>query len=78
MNRNCGPVCEWFSPEHDDVIIHFDSWADLKHKIETTDYEAARERIAEFGRRHLEKTLTQWREVFDEIAEKLEAKEKAN
>ncbi len=70
-------ICEWYTHEHQDLLIYFDSWADLKHKVETTDYEAARERIAEFGRRHLEKTLNQWREVFNEIAEKLESEQEA-
>ncbi len=57
-------LCEWYMPEHKDLIVYFASWDDLKEKIETIDYEAMHKKIKAFAETHREKMLTAWQQVF--------------
>lgn len=59
-------LSEWYCPEHKDSIVYFDSWADLKHKVETTDYVAMRKKIKAFGKQHKEEMLRRWKLVFSQ------------
>ncbi len=56
--------CEFYRVEHKDLFVFFDSWQDLKEKIETTDYEQMRERVKQFAVKHTQTTLDQWRKLF--------------
>lgn len=58
---------EWYNKENRDYLIYFDSWQDLKYKIENTDYEYMRKKIRAFGKKHRETMLQRWKKVFDEI-----------
>lgn len=60
-------LCEWYAPEHKDLIVYYDSWKDLKHKIETTDYDAMRTRIIDFAKRHEREMIARWKQVFADI-----------
>lgn len=60
-------LCEWYSKEHKDLIVYYDSWQDLKHKIETTDYEAMRKKIMAFAQQHEQEMLSRWRMVFQDV-----------
>lgn len=60
-------LCEWYSSEHKDLIVYYDSWKDLKHKIETTNYAAMKERILNFAHRHEQEMLARWKQVFADI-----------
>lgn len=60
-------LCEWYSSEHKDLIVYYDSWEDLKHKIETTDYDAMKKKILAFAHQHKEEMINRWRMVFEEI-----------
>lgn len=60
-------LCEWYSSEHKDLIVYYDSWEDLKHKIETTDYDAMKKKIIAFAHQHEAEMLNRWRMVFEEI-----------
>ncbi len=60
-------LCEWYTPEHKDIVIYFDSWDDLKEKIMTTDYHRMRGKIKEFGKHHREKMLLMWQETFEHL-----------
>ncbi len=58
--------CEWYLPEYKEALVFFDSWDDLKYKIQNIDYEAMKVMIKVFGRAHRVKMLNEWRRVFDE------------
>ncbi|MCL5875984.1 MAG: hypothetical protein M1114_05935 [Candidatus Dependentiae bacterium] len=60
-------LCEWYAPEHRDILIYFDSWNDLKEKIITTDYLAMQEKIKSFGKEHRKKMLLLWEEAFGSL-----------
>lgn len=59
--------CEWYCPENNEVITYFDSWEDLKHKVQTMDYSKMREKIRAFGKKHKETMLARWNEVFEQL-----------
>lgn len=61
-------LIEWYFPEYRDVMVYFDSWDDLQHKLTTTDYAALRSRINAFGVQHKSVMLQRWAEVFDACA----------
>lgn len=58
---------EWYTPEHKDLIVYFDSWQDLKHKIATTDYDAMSRKIKAFAHEHKCTMMSGWRDLFDEV-----------
>lgn len=60
-------LCEWYLPEYKDSIVYFDSWDDLRHKINTTDYTSLKHKISEHGRLHRERMITLWRSVFNSL-----------
>lgn len=60
-------LSEWYCPEHKDVIVYFDSWEDLKKKIDTTDYVMMRKKIKAFGKGHKQEMLSRWRNVFNHV-----------
>ncbi len=66
MNE-CIELTEWYNPAHNDWFIFFDSWNDLKQKIKTTDFATRRARIKQYGKKHNDTVLTQWRSLFDTI-----------
>ncbi len=57
----------WYCPEFEDMMVYYDSWHDLKHKIATTDYEAMKQKIMAFAEQHEREMLNRWRMVFDDI-----------
>ncbi|MDX8430972.1 MAG: hypothetical protein SNF33_04115 [Candidatus Algichlamydia australiensis] len=52
---------EWYNPEYKDLFVFFDSWKDLKKRVETTDYLAMQERIMQFSKQHQKEMLEKWR-----------------
>jgi len=60
-------LCDWYCDEYEDLFVYFDSWQDLKDKIEHTDYAAMRTKIKKAGIAHWHKNLGMWRKVFEEI-----------
>ena len=50
-------LSEWYCKKNEPIFIYFDSWEDLKHKIETCDYAAARAKIKAFAKEHQAQTL---------------------
>ncbi len=55
---------EWYHPDFKQLFVYFDSWEDLVKKVETTDYQAKRERILQASKEHHEKTIEKWRAAF--------------
>lgn len=60
-------LSEWYKPERKEIIIYFDSWEDLKRKVNETDYEVQRQKIQEYAAEYRLKTLKQWKDVFEKI-----------
>lgn len=59
--------CEWYQDQYKDVMIYFDSWQDLKNKINSIDFENFSKKIKAFGLNHRIVMLNRWKSVFDEI-----------
>lgn len=53
-------LCEWYQPIHKDILIYFNSWDDLKNKIDNLDFKKQKEIIKKFGIEHEKKTLEKW------------------
>jgi len=67
QNRNCInmiELSEWYSPEHKDIIIYFDSWDNLKYKINNLDYNKQKIKIKEFANKHENTMLNKWKKLF--------------
>lgn len=72
LRDNASELCEWYTSAHKDLIVYFDSWADLKHKIDTLDFDALSTNIKAFAKQHTQTMLEAWQEVFDQVAACLE------
>ena len=57
----------WYCPEFEDAMIYYDSWHDLKHKVETTDYDAMKEKIMAIAEQHEQEMLNRWRMIIDDV-----------
>ncbi|MFC1842086.1 class I SAM-dependent methyltransferase [Candidatus Dependentiae bacterium] len=66
--------CEWYQDQYKDVIVYFDSWQDLKDKIDIIDYESLSKKIKAFGMNHRETMLQKWDVVFQETVDFLNKK----
>lgn len=60
--------CEWYFEQYKDVIVYFNSWEDLKHKVETTDYTAMSKKIQKFGQKNRDEMIREWANLFKELA----------
>jgi hypothetical protein len=58
---------EFYRPEHKELFVYFDSWQDLKNKIETTNYAVRQTEIKAFGVRHAQAMLARWNELFKKV-----------
>lgn len=61
LDRKLFYLSEWYDIKHKDILIYFDSWSDLKEKVDTTNYEKQKEKILEFGKKHKEDILNKWK-----------------
>ena len=63
--------CEWYAPAYRQNFIYFDSWDDLQIQIRKLDDEVyvkqLKERIKSAGIDHRQKTIAQWRDIFDRV-----------
>ena len=59
---------EWYHEKHSEIITYFDSWDDLKYKIESTDFDVLRTNIQQYALEHQKNVLEQWKTIFTEIA----------
>lgn len=67
LNENAFSLAEWYCDDVKDVLVYFDSWADLLYKIKTMDYEAVTARTKAFAQAHQAINLERWRNVFKDI-----------
>ena len=58
-------LCDWYCDEFHDLFIYFDSWQDLKNKVESINYEQISDRVKSAGILHRENALRYWHEIFD-------------
>lgn len=54
-------LSEWYNPDYDNLLIKFDSWEDLKNKINSLNYEEHKLKLKEFGKKHEENILNSWK-----------------
>ena len=57
---------EWYCQEHKDLLVYFDSWEDLREKVNTTDYENKTKKILEYAEKHSSDTLSKWNHIISE------------
>ncbi|MDN3504686.1 MAG: hypothetical protein P0S95_03825 [Rhabdochlamydiaceae bacterium] len=60
-------LSEWYRKENKSNFVFFNSFDDLIHKISTTDYETKKLQILEFHKQHKNKTLKQWKTLFNSL-----------
>ena len=53
----------WWAPDNADVLVHFDSWDDLKYLVKNTDWEHQRTHIRKHMANHTAYTLDRWRQL---------------
>lgn len=56
---------EWYLQENKKLFVYFDSWDDLKQKIDTLDYQAKRTEVLKIAQNHREMMLIRWRSLFN-------------
>ena len=61
--------CEWYQDNYEGVIVYFDSWEDLKRKMDLLDYKTLCPKIRAFGQTHREVMLSRWQDVFGEVVD---------
>jgi hypothetical protein len=59
-------VSEWYTTEHRDLMVYFDSWNDLKLKIKNTNYQEKTRLILNYARMHEKETLERWNHVIND------------
>ncbi len=62
---------EWYFDEYKGFIQYFDSWDELKNKIDTVNNNALKRKIKTFGHNHRQEMIRRWKEVFDTAAQLL-------
>jgi len=58
-------VSELYTEENKSAIVYFDSWQDLKEKINSLDYTSMTKNILELAQQHRSTMLNRWHDVFD-------------
>lgn len=58
---------EWYRDENKDLFVYFDSWEDLKNKIETTDFISMKNEIKVFAGSHRITMFNRWQHIFNEL-----------
>lgn len=58
-------ISEWYCDTNKEIFVYFDSWDDLKVKVNTTNYNEKKKIIIEFAILHEQKQLNLWKNIFD-------------
>lgn len=56
-------MSEWYNETHKDLLIYFDSWEDLRKKINTLNYDKHKLKLKEFGEKHINAMLNKWKNI---------------
>lgn len=62
-------LCEWYCKEHRDLFVYFDSWTDLKQKMESINYLEMCTKIKNFAQQHRKEMIKRWEAVFNRVRE---------
>lgn len=60
-------MSEWYSAEYADFIQYFNSWNDLKTKMQEVDYAAVAKKMQQLGLEDRNDAAVSWKELFEEI-----------
>ena len=60
---------EWYLAEYQKLIMYFNSWDDLKYKVDTLNSVHLKFTIKQFGYHHRQEMLRRWRELFDQASQ---------
>lgn len=60
-------VSEWYNEQNSKIITYFDSWEDLKNKINSTDFDALQTKIQQYAQNHQAATIKKWTTIFSQI-----------
>ncbi len=74
IDKQMLPISEWYAPAVRDIVIYFDSWEDLKNKVENLDIQAVRQKSVAYALKHQEEMLKRWKAVFEEVCKLLPEK----
>ena len=58
-------LSEWYCNEFEEALIYFDSWKDLKKKINTLDFNKQKSILKKIGKKHEEETLEKWKKYIN-------------
>lgn len=58
-------LSEWYCEDFKDVLIYFDSWDDLKNKIETLNFNEHKKILRLIGDKHEKETLKKWKKYIN-------------
>ncbi len=58
-------LSEWYCEDFKDVLIYFDSWDDLKYKINNLDYKAHKKKLRIIGDIHERNMLDKWKNILN-------------
>jgi hypothetical protein len=61
-------LAEWYNNENSEIITYFDSWDDLKNKIESTNFDALQTKIKKYAQQHRDTTINKWENIFAQIS----------
>jgi hypothetical protein len=56
-------ISEWYCNEYKNLLIYFNSWDDLKNKINNLDYENHKLKLKEYGMKHKNNVLSKWKNI---------------
>jgi hypothetical protein len=59
-------ISEWYTSEHRDLMVYFDSWDDLTMKIKNTNYQEKTKTILNYAKLHEKETLDRWNHVVND------------
>ena len=59
---------EWYNKKNSEVITYFDSWEDLKQKIDAADFATLRIKIKQYAENHRRSTLEKWHTIFSNLS----------
>jgi len=57
-------LSEWYNEENKNCFVYFDSWLDLKEKVDSTDIEKKKIELKKFSQEHKELYLNKWNLAF--------------
>lgn len=60
-------LSEWYNEENSSIITYFDSWEDLKNKIETTNFNELHAKVKMYAEKHLHTMLNKWKLILNQI-----------